>query len=49
MVEHGDSAEGYHRFRRERDHNSGMIPVSRRSEATLVSLIVGEVIGFVKT
>ena len=32
----GDSAEGEHRFRRERDHYSGMIPVSRRSKATLV-------------
>jgi len=35
----GDSAEGDHRFRRERDHYSGMIPVSRRSEATLVFLL----------
>jgi hypothetical protein len=32
----GDSAEGDHRFRRERGHDSGMIPVSRKSEATLV-------------
>jgi hypothetical protein len=32
----GDSAEGDQRFRREPDHYSGMIPVSRRSEATLV-------------
>jgi hypothetical protein len=32
----GDSGEGDRRFRRERGHYSGMIPVSRRSDATLV-------------
>jgi len=32
----GDSAEGDHRFRREGGQYSGMIPVSRRSDATLV-------------
>ena len=32
----GDSAEDDHRFRRKCGHYSGMIPVSNRSEATLV-------------
>ena len=33
---YGDSVEGDRRFRKEGGQDSGMIPVSRRSEATLV-------------
>jgi hypothetical protein len=47
LASNGDSDEGDRRFRRERAHYSGMIPVScRRSDAG--SLIVEEVIRFVK-